>query len=102
MIVAQMFTIFKVFSQQFKYLIFNNISISVSSFKSRVTPSWAGPWECCQTSLTTILSYYEGRYNMFKILRPKRTYYFDNIVTPSAYICLEYNGAFKRPILYVR
>ena len=53
---------------------------------SRVTPSWAGPWECRQTSLTTILSYYEGRYDMFKILRPKRTYYFDNIVTPSAYI----------------
>ena len=53
---------------------------------SRVTPSWAKLWECRQTSLTTILSYYEGHYNMFKILRPKRTYYFDNIVAPSAYI----------------
>ena len=37
------------------------------------------------SSITTILSYYEGRYNMFEILGPKRTYYFDNIVTPSAY-----------------
>ena len=41
---------------------------------------------CRQTSLTTTFSYYEGRYNMFEILGPKRTYYFDNIVTPSAYI----------------
>ena len=30
----KMFTVFKVFSQQFKYHIFNNISIRVSSFKS--------------------------------------------------------------------
>ena len=34
--------------------------------------------------LTTIFSYYEGRYYMFEILRPNRSYYFDNIVTPSA------------------
>ena len=40
------------------------------------------------TRLTTILSYYEGRYNMFEILRPKSTYYFDNIVTPSAFITI--------------
>ena len=38
------------------------------------------------TSLTTILGYYEGRYNMFVILIPTRIYYFDNIVTPSAFI----------------
>ena len=51
---------------------------------SRVTPRWAGPWGCSQTSLTTTLSYHEGHYDMFEILRPNRTYYFDNIVTPSA------------------
>ena len=53
---------------------------------SQVTPRWAGLWECRQTSLTTIFRKYEGRYYKFKILRPIRTYYFDNIVAPSAYI----------------
>ena len=37
------------------------------------------------TSLTTTIPY-EGHYNMFEILRPNRTYYFDNIETPSPYI----------------
>ena len=41
---------------------------------------------CRQTSLTTTFSYHEGHYDMFEILRPNRTYYFDNIVTPSACI----------------
>ena len=41
---------------------------------------------CRQTILTTTFSYYDGRYNMFQILGPKRPYYFDNIVTPSASI----------------
>ena len=36
------------------------------------------------TSLTTILSYQEGHNNMFEIFRHTRTYYFDNIVAPSA------------------
>ena len=40
----------------------------------------------CASSYQQFLSYYEGCHNMFKILRPNRTYYLDNIVAPSAYI----------------